>query len=392
MLAIVLTLAMLSAGCLGGYSPPWEQKKKELDVYALGGTTKTVQRGDNVTFFVVAKNKAAGNDSVTLAVGKTSAGLDASLGNVTFPLEGTKIKLPQGKTIRKTGHGTFLTVRVDDAATLGKFSITVSGHASRSGASDSVKLKVTVVDELTSPTLHPGQTVEIHYTGYLANGDVFETTKDDIAADQAVPKSTNPPFIRSGLGAAQALEYIVGQASVRKGIDLAVRQLDVGQSQSVLVPPELGYAEFVAVTVPYLDSVPQTVVMSWNNFTIDYNENPAISKVVQDVRWGWSLRVVAVDGINVTLLRTPVVGEQIQPYGWPATVVSVDSGANGGIGVITVRHAPPDPVTVFVDGKYKGSVVSRTDSTIVIRYNKVNTPLAERDLYYEIEVLRIVKK
>ncbi|MEM9953310.1 MAG: peptidylprolyl isomerase [Chloroflexota bacterium] len=65
-----------------------------------------------------------------------------------------------------------------------------------------------------------GQTVQIHYTGTLEDGTVFD-----------ISKGRDP------------LEFTLGAGQVIQGFESAVRTLDVGESTKTTIPPEKAYGE-----------------------------------------------------------------------------------------------------------------------------------------------------
>lgn len=64
-----------------------------------------------------------------------------------------------------------------------------------------------------------GQTVSVHYTGWLENGSKFDSSKD-----------RNDPF-RFRLGAGQVI----------RGWDEGVQGMKVGGTRKLTIPPQLGY-------------------------------------------------------------------------------------------------------------------------------------------------------
>jgi peptidylprolyl isomerase len=76
-----------------------------------------------------------------------------------------------------------------------------------------------VLREGTGPTPTPGQTVHVHYTGWLSNG-----TKFDSSYDRGRP-----------------LDFQVGAGRVIKGWDEGVATMKVGEMRQLLIPPALGY-------------------------------------------------------------------------------------------------------------------------------------------------------
>jgi len=65
-----------------------------------------------------------------------------------------------------------------------------------------------------------GDTVRIHYTGTLADGTQFDSSKER-----------------------EPLEFELGSGQVIAGFDKAVTGMAVGESKSVTIPPEDGYGQ-----------------------------------------------------------------------------------------------------------------------------------------------------
>jgi FKBP-type peptidyl-prolyl cis-trans isomerase FkpA len=64
-----------------------------------------------------------------------------------------------------------------------------------------------------------GQSVTVHYTGWLASGDKFDSSKD-----------RNKPFV-----------FNLGAGQVIRGWDEGVQGMLVGGKRKLTIPPELGY-------------------------------------------------------------------------------------------------------------------------------------------------------
>lgn len=65
-----------------------------------------------------------------------------------------------------------------------------------------------------------GDTVSVHYTGRLENGDVFDSSRER-----------------------DPLTFTVGAGMVIAGFDAGVRGLDVGDERTIEIPPADGYGE-----------------------------------------------------------------------------------------------------------------------------------------------------
>jgi FKBP-type peptidyl-prolyl cis-trans isomerase FkpA len=79
-----------------------------------------------------------------------------------------------------------------------------------------------IIEDLTEGSgdeAHAGQTVSVHYTGWLTDGRKFDSSKD-----------RNDPF-----------EFPLGARHVIAGWDEGVQGMKVGGSRKLTIPPGLGY-------------------------------------------------------------------------------------------------------------------------------------------------------
>ena len=73
----------------------------------------------------------------------------------------------------------------------------------------------------TGDTATAGQTVVVHYTGWLTNGTKFDSSLD-----------RNDPF-----------DFKLGMGRVIAGWDQGVAGMQVGGKRKLTIPPQLGYGE-----------------------------------------------------------------------------------------------------------------------------------------------------
>ena len=81
-----------------------------------------------------------------------------------------------------------------------------------------------IIEELTvgdGATAAAGQSVSVHYTGWLTNGQKFDSSVD-----------RNDPF-----------EFNLGRGQVIAGWDQGVAGMQIGGKRKLTIPPELGYGE-----------------------------------------------------------------------------------------------------------------------------------------------------
>jgi peptidylprolyl isomerase len=82
-------------------------------------------------------------------------------------------------------------------------------------------LKFIELAEGTGPAAEAGQTVTVHYTGFL-----MDSTKFDSSVDRGEP-----------------FEFRLGSGQVIRGWDQGVAGMRIGGKRKLIVPPQLGYGD-----------------------------------------------------------------------------------------------------------------------------------------------------
>jgi len=82
-------------------------------------------------------------------------------------------------------------------------------------------LQIIDIEVGTGDSPQSGQTVEVHYTGWLADGTKFD----------------------SSLDRGQPFSFVLGAGRVIAGWDEGVASMKVGGKRRLIIPPELGYGE-----------------------------------------------------------------------------------------------------------------------------------------------------
>ncbi len=105
------------------------------------------------------------------------------------------------------------------AAPAGQTSADAGAQTTLAGVTTPSGLKYDDIKVGSGATPQSGQTVVVHYTGWLTNGQKFDSSVD-----------RGEPF-----------EFVLGAGNVIKGWDEGVATMKVGGKRKLTIPPHLGY-------------------------------------------------------------------------------------------------------------------------------------------------------
>jgi peptidylprolyl isomerase len=164
----------------------------------------------------------------------------------------------------------------------------------------------------TSPAVEEGDTVQVEYTGYLEDGEVFDSSLG------------GPP-----------LEFVVGDGSMIKGFDEAVRGMEINQTKTGTIPPEDAYGPHDPARVqliPILQVIPKRMVVTFpmvfqlptERFEEMFATAPTVGEVLFVSELHANVKVLAA-GENVTLQTLLAPGDiwQHPSLPWNSTVLWV---------------------------------------------------------------------
>ncbi len=243
-----------------------------------------------------------------------------------------------------------------------------------------------------------GDSVTVDYIGFFEDGKVFDTSFLEVAEDNATyPKAVSFGFREEY----QPLQFTVTgpgeEGTVIQGVAEGVLGLREGETRLVEVSPEKGYGSpdpSLVETRPLVVELPQRETLRVAEFADRYGPTPMSGLTVQDPKWGWSVTVLSLANDFVTFLHVPEAGSTANPFGgWLAEVMDVDSGANGGVGAIVVRHLL-DPASANnvrgSDGRgaFRVVEVNPAEGTYTVDYNP---EVVGQTLFFELTVVRITR-
>ncbi len=251
-----------------------------------------------------------------------------------------------------------------------------------------------------------GDTVKVDYIGKLGDGRVFDTSLWSVASNDALyPKSLS--FTLRDQSGYVPLDFRVGTGQMIRGFESGVLGMAVGETKVLTIAPNDGYGELnesKLSAIPLVEEMPVFETLNMSAFVSEFSVTPLVGLSLKDPKWGWDLTVLEVSSQanRVVIANSPVLGESYKvfgdpeatpPTGWYAEVEYFDSSADGGAGLIMVRHhlTPSDAGYIEgVDQSGQTFIVHEVDEdagTVVLNYN---LEVVGKTLYFTVTLVAIV--
>jgi FKBP-type peptidyl-prolyl cis-trans isomerase 2 len=381
LLSAVIALLVLSSGCIGGDDDP----DVKIDLTLMGEDGQNVVQGNNTSFMFVIENNWKENATLIMDIGKVPNDWDVEF-------------IPERAVLEKhTGIAVRMNVSLSSDAFLQRKDLNVKVRAQ---GSDVHKKELTVTVFPQSDTIgHSlkvvtpgGDTTYVNYTGYLLNGQVFDTTYEDIGISESVEKT--PDYQPRSTWDPQP--FHPGRGELVAGFEAGWTNMRQGEYKSFFVHEEDAYSVYEESTRNLTEAFPLREEWSSNEFERAFREEPTMWLLVTHRQWNWTAQVVFIaddEDKTVTLELRVSPGDTTDTFGWDSEVISVDSTANGGVGEFILHHNPGqvgDIAQIYnrtapVEYDF-GEVIEVTDDTVSVRIQTSHHPLAGEHLIFWVKI------
>jgi len=262
-----------------------------------------------------------------------------------------------------------------------------------------------------------GDALEMHYIGRLRDDRIYDGSRIFDTSYEDIPGVREPEFTLTfdhERERGDVFNFTLGDDRVIEGWNENVRGMREGQSKRFPVPPEKGYGEAseeLKFQIEEVEELPIYESMDREEFTEIYGE-PRMNMVVEDQFWGWDKMVTSIGQERIKLRNEPNLGEVYRPTGergWDVQVISIDSTARDGEGLIEIEHTVHEPLVIqsdllsLYDEKFenipqlKERVGQSPDGEGILIPNgdyitvDFNNEVSGSTLYFEVEILNISK-
>ncbi len=190
-------------------------------------------------------------------------------------------------------------------------------------------------DGIAAEVAQEGDVVTVDYIGKLENGELFDTTIEEVASDASIPKSEHFTLKDSY----QPFTFTLGEGEVIRGFEKAVLGMRVNETKTVTLPPAEAYGEvnpMLIDVIPLEDELPRVEYLR-RYITVPREEYEAIMGSAEpgatiELMPEIKAKIIRVDA-NVTLEVQLSPGDVVNVgYPWNSTVIAVSEDR------IAIRH------------------------------------------------------
>ncbi|MBW6462135.1 MAG: FKBP-type peptidyl-prolyl cis-trans isomerase [DPANN group archaeon] len=254
-----------------------------------------------------------------------------------------------------------------------------------------------------------GDTVSVNYIGSFTDGEVFDTSYEQVAKDNELYQEGRPYT---------PLVFWVGAGQMIKGFDAAVLNMTIGETKTVTLAPEDAYgaadpARIVEMptSIDRIITLERAFEISRDDFNQVFTEDPIVDNVVGSDSFPWNFSIKDVSDDNITIEYMLDVGDTVvlPQTIWNSTVTSkndttitlIQNPKNGesiqtifGTGIITLTDDKINIGFAVTAGQKvstpygEGTIVDVTDKSVTL---DLNSGMVGKTLVFEITVVNITK-
>lgn len=276
-----------------------------------------------------------------------------------------------------------------------------------------VLLNSPVIRAESLPVVERGNMVYVDYIGYFADhpgGWVFDTNIRSVAFDDGIVKSLY--FVKREPKEYKALNFTAGTATnlLKPFVD-GVIGMTVTEKKTIYIPVDKAYpVAYPALRMNLIDmEVPVIYRLNVTEFESLYKISPTVGMMVKHAFWEWDTEVIDINSERVIMQNEPQVGMIVSAFGdpekderdgWYQQVISIDTAAYDGNGLIKVRNMISQQDILQKKGtdydkrKFTLFDVDMTNRTFTVILNDEGYigEMAGRALIFEVTVTRVLKR
>ncbi len=214
-------------------------------------------------------------------------------------------------------------------------------------------------------TVKNGDNISVDYTGSIQNGKVFDTSIESVAKENNL--STTGRHYRP-------INFTVGKGDVIKGFDEGVIGMKVGETKSMIIPPENAYGPIKPELIqayPIIQVIPTTfpriVERPISMFETTFGKGHKQGDIVTLPSTTINMTVQNISS-NVTLSYNFKVGDLIPTPGapWNETVAKIDDKN------ITVNYSlKKGDIVQYPDAPWNTTVIDINETAVTLRHNAI---------------------